>query len=121
MADPVRKFLYDIAVRTGSGWNIDKMAAEMPLSLYYEWLAYARMNPLVFNSEYQQQRDELNYAMIVANLWNLMTGLWTRRGTRKKPSDFVLKFERSRTAKTPKQIYESFKMHLMIRGKIGNN
>lgn len=95
----------------------------MPLALFYEWFAYAmRVNPLAFGDEYKQRRLEMSFGMLAASQYNLMSGLFAKRGTKYRADDFALKFRSfDQPKKTPKQIYEALKMALILRGNLNAN
>ena len=97
------------------------MAAQMPLSLYYEWLAYAmRINPLAFNDEYRTRRGELQLAIVASTFHNVQHGLWAKHPKFKQGQDYVLPPVTVKK-KSPKEMYQALKFSLMARGMLNAN
>lgn len=85
------------------------MAAMMPLDLYIEWMAYARLNP------FGEERKDMRAAMVSMTMANIWRGK-NRRAF--KLTDFMPKFGRGRPtrAKSAREIYQALKDTLFLRG-----
>ena len=79
------------------------MLAEIPLSLFYEWMDYASRNP------FGEERADLRAGIIAATIANANRGKGSKRF---KPSDFMPQFKR-RTARrqTPDQMKQILKTY----------
>lgn len=42
--EPLREFLFRLALEIGV-WDVDSLAEEMPMELFWEWMAFYRMSP----------------------------------------------------------------------------
>lgn len=73
----------------------------MPLGLYYEWRAYAGLNP------FGQARHDWNAAMVASVLHNTLVSLHVKNPRRyqREIADLMFKARRSQRRKSPKEMY----------------
>lgn len=104
------------------------MARQMPLPVYYYWLAYAELEP------FGQGRQDWRIAMQTAELINVMTALWAKRPTQFTAENFMIEFGQrfrrgeqpiKRDKKTPEEMYGMIRTAALLSGakdpKIGVN
>lgn len=80
----------------------------MPLRLFYEWQAYARLQP------FTSQLIIDNAAMSSSTFYNTMVSLWAKKPRRKKISDFRLIYKSTEHQKSPKELYMAIKTGFMM-------
>lgn len=61
------------------------------MRLLNEWRAFARRHPLFFDEKYIQARADWNASMVATSVWNALTAVFSRRGSRLKPGQFMFK------------------------------
>lgn len=118
MAQPSRLALFDIAVATGGGWDVDEMAGRMPLGLLYEWLGYFNLRPTA-RHEYRQRRGDWNAAMGATTVGNLVLGLWSPRSRPRPRRIEDLMFPEKRLGdreETAAEMYQKLKAGLRFYG-----
>lgn len=112
--------MFGLALRLGI-WDVDALAAAMPMALLVEWQAFAMLNPLLFDAAYAQARDDWNAGMVAAQLTNTLTALFAKRPTRLQADDLRYR-QAAAAADTPRQsakeTYEAIKMHLILGGNL---
>lgn len=97
-------------------WDVDTMAANMRMGLFYEWQAYARMNP------FGQQRHDWNAAMAAATVSNTLIAVLTKSHKRLQIGDLMFKGGRQKRKKTPKEMYRLVRtMALVMNQRAGRN
>ena len=94
--------MFDLALALGV-WDVDGMANEMPLSLYFEWMAYGRLNP------FGEWRADLRAASIQSTMVNLRRSKGQKLV---KSEDFMPRFKRAVQKKSPRERWELLKMAL---------
>lgn len=96
-------------------WDVDRVASQMPYPLLLEWQAHNRIRQWVSPMEQQY----FQAALIASTVINM-----TYRGKAAKtyyvddliPRIFGSQRTGAHVAKTPKQIYEAFKMAIILGG-----
>lgn len=61
------------------------------MTLYKEWLAYAKLHPLTFDEKYRQSRADWNAGLVASTFWNALTAVFSRWKTNKKPGDMMFR------------------------------
>lgn len=94
-------------------WNVDRMAETMPLSLFREWLAYARQAGGI-----GQARHDWNAAMAAATVANAIIATHTRSRRRLKIHDLMYRpagrDEGSSGLTDPRAIYAAIRMAAIV-------
>lgn len=103
--------MFDLCLALGR-WDVDGVAEEMPQRLFYEWQAYARLNP------FGQARSDLQMAIIastVANSGRAITATMARkkRYDPAKIADFLPDF-RPKERKDGRQLFQELKAGLSM-------
>jgi hypothetical protein len=112
--EPDTRFLHKLCFLLGE-WDVDGVAAQMPLRLFYNWMAYADMNPLLFNPDYAQARNDWNAAMTAAHVGNILIGLFAKRKIKIDVSDLMYKeHRRDERQKSPKELFVLFKTAVLL-------
>jgi len=100
-------------------WNVDRVADLMPFPLLLEWQAHNRIRQWVAPAE----QSYWQAALVASTIINMT---WRGKGARTFAVDELIprifSSERSgaHIAKTPKQIYEAFRMALIGGGMVKN-
>lgn len=79
----------------------------MPLPLFYEWQAYARLNP------FTEARADWRAAMLASQFSNMMSALWSKRRHRYKIDEFMPTFKPIRK-KTSSELYKLIKTYALM-------
>ncbi len=91
-------------------WNVDKIEREMALPLYFEWVAFNRIDP------FTSWRDDLRFAMLSSNLVTTFVRIFTKSKRRYKPKDFMPRFLEKRRKKTPREMYQMLRTAFVAVG-----
>ena len=110
----MRQFELRLALKSGFwAFNPDLMLALMPQRVYREWIAYSELEP------WDEGRSDWRAARIA---YTVATSNWSGKGRRPRFEDFMPKFEKPRTAKTPKSTLAAMKhMVKLFGGEIKDN
>ena len=98
--------MFDLCLALGR-WDVDGVAEEMPQRLFYEWQAYARLNP------FGQARGDLQAAYAAKAAFDgakMIAASWAgkKRFTPSRLSDWMPEFK-PRQPKTGKQLFQELK------------
>ena len=95
------------------------MLRQMPATLFTEWMAYDRLDPI------GRDRDDLHAALVAAAADNagrlVVSALSRKRVTPVKADKYLPEWNRPARQMTAKAIYQTFKTALILGGQIRTN
>jgi hypothetical protein len=101
-------------------WDIDRLEDEMPMSLLYEWIAFANLEPLLFSARYRQNRADWNAAMVATTIGNTMLATHVRHPRWLKMEKLMYPDSTPGRQKTPSELYKMLKAAVIGHAIVGN-